>query len=78
MVGFQFNNSHDTQKGEANTMSTSTIERKYYTRSEAAEVLHVSEQTVRRLTLTGELPSIKVGRQVRIPAATLDAWTGTN
>lgn len=63
---------------EARQAMSTTLERKYYTRLEAAEVLRVSEKTVKRLTLTGELPSIKVGRQVRIPAATLDAWTGTN
>lgn len=42
--------------------------------SEIANVLRVSTQTVRRLIATGELPSVCVGRQRRVPADAFDAY----
>jgi excisionase family DNA binding protein len=40
----------------------------------AAKQLSVSEKTVRRLISAGRLPAVKVGAQVRIDQAELDAY----
>jgi excisionase family DNA binding protein len=47
-----------------------------YTLQEVAERLRVSLQTVRRLVRTGELKTIKVGRQYRVTHAQLEAFMG--
>ena len=44
------------------------------TRQEAAELLRVSLTTLTRLTKAGQLGSIKVGRQVRIPRTAIDRY----
>jgi excisionase family DNA binding protein len=44
------------------------------TRGEVAEVLGVSVQTVSRMLRRGELQTKKVGRFVRIPAESLQAY----
>lgn len=41
---------------------------------EAAKALSVATRTVRRLIERGELPKVKVGRCVRVPAEALLAW----
>jgi excisionase family DNA binding protein len=40
----------------------------------AAKQLSVSEKTVRRLISAGRLPAVKVGAQMRIDQAELDAY----
>lgn len=44
------------------------------TRQESAELLRVSLTTLTRLTKAGQLGYVKVGRQVRIPRASLDRY----
>jgi excisionase family DNA binding protein len=41
---------------------------------EAASRLRVSEVTVRRLIGRGEIKTVRVGSQLRIPADDLEAW----
>jgi excisionase family DNA binding protein len=41
---------------------------------EAAKALSVGTRTVRRLMERGELPKVKVGRCVRVPAEAVKAW----
>jgi excisionase family DNA binding protein len=41
---------------------------------ETATRLRVSEATVRRLARRGELPYLRVGSQIRVDAADLEAW----
>jgi excisionase family DNA binding protein len=41
---------------------------------ETATRLRVSEATVRRLARRGELPHLRVGSQIRVDAAELEAW----
>ena len=44
-----------------------------YTRAEAAEVLRVSESTIKRRIADGTLPTVPLGgRVVRLPAAVID------
>lgn len=45
-----------------------------YTIDETVELLSLSRATLYRLTERGEIPTIKIGRAVRIPAAALEAW----
>jgi excisionase family DNA binding protein len=47
-------------------------EAEYLTAAEAAERLGISLRTVRRRIADGSLPSVRIGRAVRIPAAALD------
>lgn len=44
------------------------------TRTEVAELLAVSVDTIDRLVATGELPAFRVGRQVRFEEADVEAW----
>lgn len=48
-----------------------TITDAYYTPAEAAEILKVSEDTVRRMLKRGELRHRRLGRLIRIPASSL-------
>ena len=46
---------------------------------EAAEILAVSESTVRRMVKTGILQSVRVGRRsIRIPRASIKTFKGEN
>ena len=46
---------------------------------EAAEILAVSEATVRRMVKTGILQSVRVGRRsIRIPRASIKTFKGEN
>ncbi|MGH8644167.1 MAG: helix-turn-helix domain-containing protein [Gammaproteobacteria bacterium] len=49
-------------------------ERLLLTLPEAAKALSVATRTVRRLIERGELPKVKVGRCVRVPAEAVQAW----
>lgn len=42
--------------------------------SEVAEALRVGRQAVYELMLTGQLPSIKIGRLRRVPVAALETF----
>jgi excisionase family DNA binding protein len=55
-------------------MSTTVPHRPLLRVREAAAKAKVSEQTIRRLIAKGELPALKVGRQVRLDADELEAW----
>ena len=48
----------------------------YYTVAEVAEHLRISPMSVYRYTRSGELPSVRMGKTVRIPAAALAAFGG--
>lgn len=50
---------------------------KYLTVKEVAEQLRVSKMTVYRLTEDGSLPSVRVGRSIRIPKLHFDAYINT-
>lgn len=43
--------------------------------SEAAEILGVGLSTVNQLVARGEIPVVRIGRAVRIPAEPLREWT---
>lgn len=51
---------------------------RWYEVAEVAAILGASLRTVRRMCATGELPSIKVGREWRIAASGLDALSHTS
>ena len=40
----------------------------------AADILAVSSRTVRRMLERGELPSVRIGRSIRIPYESLKSW----
>jgi excisionase family DNA binding protein len=46
----------------------------FFTIAQVAERLQVSEKTVRRMLVSGELPGYKFGGQYRIKPAELEAW----
>jgi excisionase family DNA binding protein len=50
------------------------VDRLLLTLPEAAKALSVATRTVRRLMERGELPKVKIGRCVRVPAEALQAW----
>ena len=41
---------------------------------EAAELLGVSRSTIYQLLGSGEVPSVRVGKLLRVPAAALEQW----
>jgi excisionase family DNA binding protein len=45
---------------------------------QVAELLHVSERTVRRRIATGALPVLRDGRVLRVPVAALDDYLTRN
>lgn len=46
-----------------------------FTVAEAAEVLKMSKGKIYRMTWSGELFTQRIGRSVRIPAASIEAFT---
>lgn len=46
----------------------------FLTVNEVADLLKVSDKTVRRLATRGELPSFRVGAQLRFRRADIEAW----
>ena len=46
----------------------------FLTIREVADLLKVSDKTVRRLEARGELPGFRVGAQVRFRREDIDAW----
>jgi excisionase family DNA binding protein len=51
-----------------------TQQQRVYTLKEVGDLLQVSEQTVRRLIREGQLQAIRVGVQLRVTQAALDAY----
>ena len=51
-----------------------TVERQLLRIAEAAEVLGIGRTRTYELTRKGELPSIRVGKSVRVPIGALKAW----
>ena len=49
------------------------VVRQYASLAELAEMWGVSEPTVRRYVLAGEIPAIRIGRQIRIDVAEAEA-----
>jgi excisionase family DNA binding protein len=49
-----------------------------YSPKQAAEVLNVSVDTVRRMVGRCELPHVRVGAQIRIPVRGLHQWLSDN
>lgn len=47
---------------------------RYLTVAEVAETMRVSKMTVYRLTKSGELPAVRVGRSYRVPEDALEAY----
>jgi excisionase family DNA binding protein len=50
----------------------------YLTLEEAADLLRIHWQTLRRLLKRGRVPGRKLGNQWRISRAALDAWINRN
>ena len=46
----------------------------FLTTRDVADLLKVSEKTVRRLQRRGDLPSFRVGSQVRFRRSDIEAW----
>ena len=49
-----------------------------YTRQQVAEVLQLGLSTVSRLLKTGELVACRIGRQWRVPAASVEVFLKQN
>jgi excisionase family DNA binding protein len=54
------------------------IQNKLLTRGEVAELLSVSIRTIARFYLSGDLPYIKVGNQVRFRLSDVEAFLKNN
>lgn len=46
----------------------------FLTPAEVADILRLTEPTVRRLLNTGRMPHIKINRTLRVERAALEAW----
>ncbi|MFD8920108.1 excisionase family DNA-binding protein [Streptomyces sp. NPDC088147] len=55
-------------------MTSAVIERKWHTTAEVAEMLGFGLSKTKMLVLTGEIRSVKVGRNRRILPAWVDAY----
>ncbi len=51
---------------------------RYLTVAEVAETMRVSKMTVYRLTRSGELPAVRVGRSYRVPQDALEAFLASS
>ena len=47
-------------------------EQKYYSVPEAAKLMSISESALRRLVKSGEVPSVRLGGKILIPASFLE------
>jgi excisionase family DNA binding protein len=52
----------------------SDVERLTYRITEAAEAIGVSRTKMYEMVASGEVPSVKLGKSVRIPVQQLKAW----
>jgi excisionase family DNA binding protein len=50
------------------------MEKEFYTTKELAELFMVSPQWVKRKIKIGELPSYRIGRQVRFKVSEIQEW----
>ncbi|NSL43437.1 excisionase family DNA-binding protein [Streptomyces sp. 8P21H-1] len=57
-------------------MTTTTIQRKWHTTAEVAEMLDFGLSKTKMLVLTGEIRSVKVGRNRRILPEWVDEYVG--
>ncbi|MFF8969127.1 helix-turn-helix domain-containing protein [Streptomyces sp. NPDC002623] len=55
-------------------MTTATLHRKWHTTAEVAEMLGFSLSKTKMLVLTGEIRSVKIGRNRRILPAWVDEY----
>ena len=51
---------------------------RYLTVAEVAETMRVSKMTVYRLTRSGELPAVRVGRSYRVPQDALESFLASS
>lgn len=51
---------------------------KAYTVNEVAQALQVSRNRIYDMVATGELPALRLGKTIRIPAEQLDQWIQKN
>jgi excisionase family DNA binding protein len=55
-------------------MTAHTSTKMLLTPAEAADYLSIGRSTTYRMIRSGELPSISIGRAVRVPVKALDEW----
>ncbi len=55
-------------------MTTNNMEKLLIKPMEAARMLSIGKTTIYELLATGEIPSIHIGRSIRIPAKALEEW----
>ncbi len=55
-------------------MTTKNMERLLIKPMEAAKMLSIGKTTIYELLATGEIPSKRIGRSIRIPAKALEEW----
>ncbi len=55
-------------------MTTENIEKLLIKPMEAAKMLSIGKTTIYELLATGEIPSVRIGRSIRIPAKALEEW----
>ncbi len=53
-------------------LQTQAVERQTVTPKQAAAMLSVHVETIRRMTRRGDLPSVKIGTTTRIPVRALE------
>ena len=56
-------------------MTEKTVSRLFRVR-EVAEQLALSQSKIRLMIQSGELPSVKIGKAVRVPDEALEKWMG--
>lgn len=54
---------------------SSSLTPRFYTVQEVAQITQIAVPTLYRAIRRGDIPTLKIGRAVRIPAAWVDAWT---
>jgi excisionase family DNA binding protein len=55
-------------------MSEERLERQLLRPQEAFEIIGMSRSTGYALLATGEIPSVRIGRSIRIPLSELNRW----
>ena len=57
---------------------TRSLSRRYYDIASVARYLSLNTWTVRRLIWSGQLPAVRVNRQIRLDVGVVDAFMKTN